>query len=225
MNRNRFFRTVWRVNGVLILLAFVLAAGGTLVGVIVSLSFGGRRADPPAAMAVEGETRLELGSLEPVHGTPFVLLPLETRDTSSSYGKGRASETRNLLFYDTTTGGTRWLRPDHRGVVVARELLSDEARPGVEDDGPVRFIRYELADADTDGDGEVTDEDAAHVAVSGPGGEGLTAVLRGYDQILGYRTVGGATLLVFFRRGDQHLVAEVDLGARKVRRTVTLPAG
>jgi hypothetical protein len=87
----------------------------------------------------------------------------------------------------------------------------------------VRWIRYEIADSDTDGDGAVTDEDAVRVAVSGAGGEGLTQVVRDADQILGYAPPRDGTLLVFFRRGDQSVVAAVDLGARRLRRSEVLP--
>jgi hypothetical protein len=133
--------------------------------------------------------------------------------------------TRNLLFYDTATGATRWLRPDHRAAIAARAFVRAPGPPGREDDGPVRFVRYELVESDADGDGEITDADAASVAVSGPGGDGLAVVLAGADAILGYRELdGGAALLVFFRRGAEHLVARVDLASRRVVRTTRLPA-
>ena len=227
MRPNQFFRTVWRLNGVLILLALLLAAGAAVVGLVASLVFrvGDSSTDAPAA-AVEGKARLEFGTMEEVSGTPYVILPLVRREAGKGFSSGDTSETRNLLFYDTSTGATRWLRPGHGGIVLEHQFLSGR-RPRGDEDGrepaPVRWIRYELADLDTDGDGEVTGRDAVRVAVSGPGGEGLTVVLGDAAAILGYAPPRDGVLLVFFRRGGKHLVAEVDLGTRTLRRTTPLP--
>ena len=128
---------------------------------------------------------------------------------------------RNLLFYDATAGRSRWLRPDHRGAVAAWEPLRD----GAAEKGPVRFIRYEIADADTDGDGEITENDARRVAISGPGGEGFAVVVPDADAIHGYAPLRNGTLLVFFRRGAEDFVGEVDLAARALRKTIQLPKG
>lgn len=226
MTASRFFRLVWRANGVLVLLGFLLAGAGAIAVVFASVSFGvDRPATDSATARTEDGDPLELGDAEEVPGTPFVLLPLATR---GSYGKfssgGEGSVTRNLLFFDSASGATRWLRPDHRGVVADRAFLHALAPAGREEDGPVRFVRYEIVAADTDGDGEVTDGDARAVAVSGPGGEELAVVLPDADAILGYRELAGDTLLVFHRRGVDHLVARVDLAGRKVVRTTKLPA-
>lgn len=220
MKTSRFFRTVWRVNGVLVLLAFVLAGGAALIGLVFAAAdaLGDDTPDAPAAI-VEGDEHLAYGLVEEIEGTSHVLLPLTARAPSMPYSSDGAGVTRNLLFYDAATGATRWLRPDHRGAVLDHTLLRDAGK----EEGPVRWIRFELADADTDGDGEVTGEDAARVAVSGPGGEGLATVVGDADEILGYAPPRDGTLLVFFRRGAEHLVAEVDLAAREVRRTTALP--
>jgi len=227
MTSSRFFRTVWRVNGLLVLLTFVLAAGGALAGILTSISWGARNsgAEPVAARTEQGEP-LSLGDVEEVGGTPFVILPFSTRNEASKFSSGaEPSVTRNLLFFEASTGATRWLRPDRRAAVAERAFIHAPGRPGHDEVGPVRFVRYEIAEADTDGDGQVTDEDARSVAVSGPGGEELTTVLSELDAILGYRELeDGTALLVFFRRGTEHFAARVDLPARKVTRTTRLPA-
>jgi hypothetical protein len=59
--------------------------------------------------------------------------------------------------------------------------------------------------------------------VSGVGGEGLAQVVGDADRILGYAPPRDGTLLVCFRRGADGVVAAVDLGARKLRRSEVLP--
>jgi hypothetical protein len=231
MKANRFFRTVWRVNGVLILAVFVVGAAAAAVGLIAALASNLGDDDQPTPTLVQGEEHLAFGPVEQVDGTSNVILPLTARHASKAFSSGGGAITRNLLFYDGSSHTPRWLRPDHRGAVVAHELLRESRPPlgrGVvtEEDveGPVRWIRYELADLDTDGDGDVTDDDAVRVAVSGPGGEDLAVVVGDAEEILGYAGPRDGTLLVFFRRGDGSFVADVDLTARKLRTTAALPA-
>jgi hypothetical protein len=201
------------------------------VGLIAALASNLGDVGQPPPTLVQGEEHLAFGLVEQVDGTSNVILPLTARHPATSFSSDGAAVTRNLLFYEGTSHTPRWLRPDHRGAVVAHELLR-ESRPPVgrgvvsEEDveGPVRWIRYELADVDTDGDGEVTDDDAVRVAVSGPGGEGLAVVVGDADEILGYGGPRDGTLLVFFRRGEGTFVADVDLPARKLRTTAALPA-
>jgi hypothetical protein len=230
MRTSRVFRVIWRIDGVLLLLAFLLLGGAALVAVI-STALRDHRTDtpPPVAVAQHGE-QLFFGSVEQVEGSPFVLLPLEVRRHGSKLSSGSPYEgsTRNLLFYDVATGSAHWLRADHGALIVEHELLRmhgaaqhpwDRGEKG----DPVRWIRYELVTADTDRDGSVTAEDAHDVAVSGPGGEGFAAVVGGVDEVLGYAPVHDGTLTVFFRRSQEEFAGVIDLAAKKLRRTVSLP--
>ena len=234
MRTSRLFRTIWRIDGALILLTFVLVGGVALVAAASSAMWSRRanRATPAAVMPVTGE-KLFFGSLENVGGSPFVLLPLEARRAGKglSSGPSHTSETRNLLFYDAATGAAHWLRPDHAAVIVDHELLRESGavqprwnsrHPAAAGD-PVRWIRYELATADTNRDGEIDADDVREVAVSGPDGKDFAVVVERIDEVLGYASPQGVKLVVFFRRGESEFAGEIDLSARKLVRTVPLP--
>jgi hypothetical protein len=230
MTATRLFRTIWRVNAALLLLVLLCLAvvlGGFLLSELWS---GARRAQSAAAAAVvedDDGARLLFGAVEQVSGTPHVLIPLRT-EHAGKFSSGGSSETRNLLFYDSATGRSRWLRSDHQAVVVHHELLrapGTKGDAGEEEDGPVRWIRYEIAVRDTDGDGEISSSDRLQIVVSGPAGEGAAAVLSEVDEVLGYAEPGEGRLLVFHRRGGEERAAEIDLAARKVRLDAALPKG
>lgn len=233
MKPSRVFRTISRINSVLVLLAFVALGGTALVTATSSMEWTRRanRAAPAAVMPVTGE-RLFFGSIENMDGSSFVLLPLEARRPSMklSSGSSHMNETRNLLFYDAATGAARWLRPDHRAVIVSHELLREsgavqgrwESRKPESGD-PVRWIRYDLALSDTNGDGVIDGDDVRQVAVSGPDGKDLAVVLDHVDEVLGYAVPESGKLVVFFRRGDGEFAGEISLVARKLVRTVPLP--
>lgn len=233
MKPSRVFRTISRINSVLVLLAFVALGGTALVAATSSIEWTRRanRAAPAAVMPVTGE-KLFFGSIENLDGSSFVLLPLEARRPTMklSSGSSHMNETRNLLFYDAATGAARWLRPDHRAVIVSHELLRESGavqgrwesrKPGSGD--PVRWIRYDLALSDTNGDGVVDGDDVRQVAVSGPDGKDFAVVLDQVDEVLGYAVPESGKLVVFFRRGDGEFAGEISLIARKLVRTVPLP--
>jgi hypothetical protein len=221
MRANRIFRAIWRIDGVIFLLTFAVA-GGVILADAASSSLFRRHVQPVADSADSpGGEQLGFGSLEPLEGTRFVVLPLGSRrGDSSSFSGEDAGRVRNLLFYDTQTGETRWLRSGHSGVVVEHQELRERGA----DKGPVRWLRYEIADRDTDGDGEVSAEDGLQVAISGPGGDDLSVLLRDVRTVRGYAFTPRGTLLVFHRKEKGEMVAEIDLAARKVVRSAPLPS-
>lgn len=233
MKPTRVFRTISRINSVLVLLAFVALGGIALVAATSSMDLTRRanRAAPAAVMPVTGE-KLFFGNIENVDGSPFVLLPLEARRPSMklSSGSSHMNETRNLLFYDAASGVARWLRPDHRAVIVTHELLREsgavqgrwESRKSGSSD-PVRWIRFDLALSDTNGDGVVDGDDARQVAISSPDGKDFAVVLDRVDEVLGYAVPESGTLVVFFRRGEGEFAGEISLSARRLVRSVPLP--
>lgn len=232
MNSSRLFRAIWRVNGVLVLLAFVLVIGGTVVAAIAS-AWSGRhdRAEPPAAVVAATGEELSFGAVEELQGSSVVVLPLLGRRPSkldfSSGGGGVA--TRNLLFYDAGSGAAQWLRPDHRAAILDHQQLraSGAEHHGVvasaPADDPVRWIRYELATADTNHDGEIDGDDGIQVALTGIDGKELAVAIDGIDTVLGYAAPGKGKVVVFFRKGNADLAGEIDLATRKLVRTVPLP--
>lgn len=233
MDSSPLFRTISRINSVLLLLAFLALGGMALVAATSSMAWT-RRANrgPPAAVLPATGERLFFGSIEAVEGSSLVVLPLEARRPGAglSSGSSHVDQTRNLLFYDAASGAAHWLRPDHGTVIVTHELLRESGavqgrwesrKPGFSD--PVRWIRYELALSDTSGDGVIDGDDVRQVAVSGPDGKDLAVVLDGVDEVLGYAVPENGKLVVFFRRGDAELAGEVSLAARKLVRTVPLP--
>lgn len=232
MRLARAFRIIQRLNSVLFLLAIVAVLVTVAAAAASSMSWGARAAPRPAAVTdpVAGE-QLYLGAVEDLEGTPYVLLPLETRTPGKmiSSGPSHESETRNLLFYDSSAGTGRWLRPDHRGLIAGYQPLRASGaiqerweREGLGGD-PVRWVRYELVLKDTDRDGETTPRDARQLGISGPAGDDLTIVLEGLDEILGYAPVRDGRMTVFFRRGEGEFGAIVDLRARKLQSEAPLP--
>jgi hypothetical protein len=132
----RFFRNLWRVNAVLIL----LAAGSAIIGVGVALvsEFGSRTAREPdtgiPVAAPEANVHPRLGHAEVVPGTSVMRATLTVERDGSGFGKGSgygssggSTETRNILFIEGSEKAARWLFPDNVHIIEGTIDVTDEA--------------------------------------------------------------------------------------------------
>jgi hypothetical protein len=117
----RFFRYVWRVNGVLIF----VAAGLVIVGVgslmIQQLWFDvarNRGADMGIAVAEpNAKSDLVLGRASIVQGTQVMRAELQRFPGEAKFSSG-SSETRNILFIEPGEKAAHWLLPDNDHIIV-----------------------------------------------------------------------------------------------------------
>jgi hypothetical protein len=122
-NAQRFFRYIWRVNAVIIL----LAAGTIMVGVAALLvaEFGDRTARNRAAesgipvQAADSRAPLVLGRVSMVGGTEVMRadLFLNRKGLEFSSGGGGYGENRNILFIEPAHKAGHWLLPDNDHVI------------------------------------------------------------------------------------------------------------
>ncbi|MGZ8811638.1 MAG: hypothetical protein ACXW29_10915 [Thermoanaerobaculia bacterium] len=133
---NSFFRYVWRINAVLILLA--AAASVWLIAVLVISEIGSsirRRqvaaATPPIAGKPESKN-LHLSGLSPVEGTSVfrAMLSSERPGKIEISSGGYAPETRNMLFVDASTGVAKWLLPSDKELITWNTDIPDVQRSG-----------------------------------------------------------------------------------------------
>jgi hypothetical protein len=239
MTSLRFFRLARRFNTLLPLAIVTIGAAVVAASVAHDLLRGARR-HVAAPGAARGEEALEFQAPVAIQGTSVTTVALNgvqvfggSRGSSSYDAAG--TWTRNLLFHDGATGAMRWLRTDDRAAINAWEILREGEVPeaegyeedrgrGVRGKAPILGVRYEIADADTNGDGEISPEDGLKVGLSGLAGEGFVTVLRDADEIRGYSAPTGGKLFVFFRRQQKELVAEIDVEARRLVGEVAIPS-
>jgi hypothetical protein len=121
-NSGRFFRRIWRVNAILIL----VAAGAIVLGVVTLLiaEFGAgtaRReaaATGPVVGGAEGGRNLVLNRAAVVAGTNVMRADLVVRRGGEGFSSGGYDETRNVLFVEPGEKAARWLLPDHDHVIA-----------------------------------------------------------------------------------------------------------
>ena len=148
--------------------------------------------------------------------------------SGSDYGDYPGSAV-NVLFYDLDGRQGRWLFEDNRQR-VRRDLavrdsgrVADPQSSDPREPGPVRAFLYEMIETDSDGDGELGDDDLRTVALSDPSGRRLSRVATGVDFFRSVRRIDDDTVVVFVQAGGRLAGVEVNVNSLEVEREVRIP--
>jgi len=122
----RFFRYLWRINALLILV--VASAAVIVVGSLVTSRFTAnvRRREAaevaPAIRGVGSDRELTLSDLTLVEGTSVFRATLSAeRGRGAEVSSGYDADTKNLLFLDISSSTAKWLLPTNEELIVRVE--------------------------------------------------------------------------------------------------------
>jgi len=224
-----FFRWVWRITGLLLLLLVLYA---TVSFVWASMSIKGRRQAPDGEATIgrvdrpdRQQAALKLGGFKALSGTSVLYAQLGSEgptvgSLSSSY---TPTDLRNLLFFDTASRQAHWLLDDNTQSMAALSVIGEPdpylSRGSTGDNhalGLLFLSRPARAEDKRD-----TSWDIRLASIDG---RQLKTLVSGADSLLDHQLVNDHTLLVFYAtRGVVH-VLDVDPATRELRSDRTLPA-
>jgi hypothetical protein len=226
MEENKFFKLVWRFNGLVISIAGMLA--------IFILAFGTYKLvkevtrERPVVNIVnveetsEKEHKWKLGRLSEIRGTPYVFVSLESdQKIERSYYSKSSSPSRNYLFINTENNLKKWLYDHSDYLILSSSLLSHGDYN--DKDKPVLAIMYKTVKSDTNADKLLSNKDKKTIALSSPDGENYKEVLSNIDILVGSRLTESNLLLVVYQRNGVGYSASIDLGNFKVIDEAELP--
>jgi heme/copper-type cytochrome/quinol oxidase subunit 2 len=203
MEENKFFKFVWRFNGVVFMITAVLAIG--------VLSFAGyrmyqevtrERATRNIVNVAEDSPIKEtwqLGHLQNISGTSYVIIPLYSdQNYAQSYFSKSAQSTRNVLFINIKTNQKKWLFDTNNYLIINEEHLSEKEFD--HRDRNIRAILYSVVKKDTNGDKRLTNDDKIDVALTTPSGDNYKELLNGIDHLVGYRLLDKDTMFMVFQK-------------------------
>lgn len=130
LRSQKFFRVVWRINSLLILLAagaVILLAGGIF---IQEMHFGSARNQEVSAGVNVNNTNpksdLVLNRASLVRGTQIMRAELQRRGGKIEFssGSGYSEETRNILFIEPGQTAAHWLLSDNDHVIETTDIDS-----------------------------------------------------------------------------------------------------
>jgi hypothetical protein len=201
----RFFRVLWRINAVLILVAAAGVSFAVISLLVSELRWGSahQRAVDAAPDMGESETgeRLYLGQVSPVPGTDVLRGELRVHRGSAGFssGSGVYSEVRNLLFVRSGATVGRWLLSDNDHVIVEQEDVIPETEDG-EDRVPIGMVALVKPSGSDD---EVAEGD---LLLLDPSGDRVQTVSSGV-RALHAAALQDGRLVLLFERQRRYVVA------------------
>ena len=136
MRAQRFFRYLWRIDAILILVAagaITFGAAALLfqeLGENVAMRRNANAGVPVASPdAAEPRLNLSLDHAEAIAGSPVLRANLFVNQEGKGFSSSGYREIRNVLFIDPNQGTSHWLLPDNDHVIMEHSDLTDERDP------------------------------------------------------------------------------------------------
>jgi len=226
MENNKFFKYTWRFNALLISIAGLLAVGLLMFAGYKLFRDVTRERNIQNIVNVESSDNIKqawrFGQLLEVHGSPYVLLPLNSdqRYAQSYYGKSSLSA-RNYLFINTLNSQKKWLFKQNDYLIQHIEMLSHENYG--EKNKKELAILLKIIKSDSNSDALLTDSDLKTLALVQPDGTNYTEVIDNVDLYIGSKLTTEDSLLVLFERNGIGYSANVNLSDFVVESETELP--
>jgi hypothetical protein len=204
-----FFRYVWRVNALLILIAAAAAAFGVVFLLASELRDGmHHRAEVAATPVVASASHaLSLGTMTLVEGTSIYRAKLSTngsaRGSSFSSG-GYAPETHNLLLVERESAAAHWLLPSDKDVISYQEDLGGEGHDASHP--PIASVALVKPPADN------LDLQDGRLLVFDIGGKQVHELASGVRQVHAASASSSGEITVIFEKKREYHLAILDPG-------------
>lgn len=214
MTSRRFFAYVWRVNGLVLLVAGLLLV---VILAIIGLQFvrdavRPRSVDNVANTMVDEVERekAQLGEFSRIEGSDLIRAPLSIAQTYAlSVGSKQAESVRNYLFVHAKSRSSYWLLPSTDKVILGERTLPETAYG--EKALPVRAMVYTIVEADSDKDGRLTDRDRKTIGVTSPDGANLRRVAEDVEEVHFADLATPSVVTVVYSKGGKLMVTDVAL--------------
>ncbi len=221
MRTPKFFRIVWRVDAVLVLLVGI---GLVVLLIVWVIELGSDFFEPSPSRSrdvvkVEGESGLQssfrMGSFEEVGSSAVFWAPLHSvQESSGRTGSWKSTATRNYYFHDAHERVGRWLVDGNDLLFTSNRRVW--SRGEYDDSGSVLGVLYEVVESDTNGDGELTEDDVTSLAFSDARGRGYTVATQGIEGISDYSVLSDSVVVVLCRTGEDVRAIELDFDSMEV---------
>jgi len=223
---NKWFRLLWRVNAVLILLVLVVGIGAHSYKTVrgwfrepyyISSNVMVETLDESGDTVLKAEWRY--GDPKEMPGAPGFIVPLHRVVRERDPSGYRGYRLTNLLFVDAGLGVTRWLLPDNEKHISHYELLTygegEEKRP--------LAILCEIME-----ESDIVDEETGDkimkpsVYLARPDGTGLVRIIECVERRIDHAVADESHLVVFYVKGNMGHAARIGLSDFSVAGSTTL---
>lgn len=219
MDDNKFFKLVWRINGLTILVVGFLSLIVLLYVVYESFSFVTRDRSVRNIVNIEDakdiKEELHFGHMSEIKGSSYVLIPLiSDQNYSQVYFSKSSSSARNYLFLNSNTNEKTWLLRhnnflfDDNDILYKKNDIDDE-------DKPLAHL-FEIIKTDTNSDKRLNRQDLMTIALSKIDGTNYIEVIEDINSYIGHKVNDNGSLLVLYKKGGVAYSANIDLSDFKI---------
>lgn len=235
MDENKFFKLIWRINGLIIF-------GGTalitlLITYYIIEDFIGSNSRPQPAVVEnlapdpEDKEKWIIGNPIQIRGNDFVLLPLVSENkevemksitnTSRQFYKDRHHRklSKNILFLNKKENKSFWLFSNTNRLILNTTLFPNS----YDNNSLTKVIFYNIVSKDTNSDKRLTKEDNSSLFMSTPEGENYQLVLDAYDRLISRESVGDNQLILIYQNKGKAYSRLIQLSPYKVISNIELP--
>ncbi len=226
MKESKFFKFVWRLNGLILMIAGILAIGVLVFAGYKIITDITRERNTHNIVNVQDEDDIkekwQLGNMSDIEGSPWIMIPLNSNQSyAQSYYSKSSSSVRNYLFINSQNNEKHWLFNTNEYLILEAELLSKNEYESNERN--ILAILYKVVKSDSDSDKRLTNKDLQTISISLPNGIGYKEILNGVDNFIGKKIVNEKSLLLLFQKEGIGYSANVNLTKFTVSNKTELP--
>jgi hypothetical protein len=226
MEESRFFKFIWRFNGLVIMVAGVLAIGVLAFAGYKIVGDATRERSTHNIVNVQVDKTIEekwkLGYMSHIQGSSYVMIALNSDQSyAQSYYSKSTSSARNYLFINGQNNERTWLFETNQYLVTDTDILS--VKESGSNEQKVEAILYRVVKKDTNNDHRLTDDDLLSIGLSLPSGKGYKELLDGIEVFVGQNHIEKNKVLVVFQKGGVGYSANINLKEFAVSNITQLP--
>lgn len=235
MEEKRFFRVIWRINGVALMVLLIFLIGFISYQFITSTF---HNETPPVLISnlPRNEQSFEkwtLGLPHEIDGSNFIYIPLESDKKeitgvhsgmslgAYAYNDFSFRPSRNMLFLNKKTKEMKWLFRDNSQLIERIKMLY--ALKPYDKGRKVDAVLYQVIRKDTNSDQKLNSDDLADIGVSLPNGEMYKELFQSVERLLDAVSLDGEEILVLYQSKGRGYASTVDLQNMSIKETREIP--
>lgn len=224
MEENKFFKLIWRFNGLVISVAGVLAIGVLLFAAYKLFQDVTRERTTRSIVNIEENSEIKenwrLGQFSEINDNKILMIPLHSDQSfDRAYFSKSSNSTRNYLFINTETSQEKWLF-DHTNYLIER---SDKLRRGdYNSKEPIIAILYQLVKLDSDHDNRLSSADLTTIAITKPDGSGYKELIKEVELVVDHTLLNEKELFLIYQKSGVSYSAILNLENMELTKTRVL---
>ena len=224
MEENKFFKLIWRFNGLVISVAGVLAIGVLLFAAYKLFQDVTRERTTRSIVNIEENSEIKenwrLGQFSEINDNKILMIPLHSDQSfDRAYFSKSSNSTRNYLFINTETSQEKWLF-DHTNYLIER---SDKLRRGdYNSKEPIIAILYQLVKLDSDHDNRLSSADLTTIAITNPDGSGYKELIKEVELVVDHTLLNEKELFLIYQKSGVSYSAILNLENMELTKTRVL---